>query len=171
VPPAASQPEAEPSIGTLDIFLPSQSHTSAPVVDTLPNPSLYDQLTNCPYKIDSLSPFPRIKDGFLSGFREYLNSGSFKCLRVIFPIIPQYRIKDRNQLSTPYINAMDLSPDDVEAISKVDQRCLYRANEQGDCSEGQVRYFCSSWVSLSFNHFRPEASNHIWIYSWLWLLK
>jgi hypothetical protein len=112
------------------------------------NPLLQDLLRNCPYKMDALSPFPKIKDGFFPGFRQYLEGASFKRFRVIFPIIPQYRIQSRNQQTTPYINFMDLSPGDVEAISEADPQCLYRSDDQKDCPEGQVRYFCLSWVSL-----------------------
>lgn len=152
--PAVFQQEAGPDVGDIDY-----------------NPLLQDLLRNCPYKVDAMSPFPKIKDGFFPGFRQYLEGASFKSFRVIFPIIPQYRIVSQNQHTTAYINFMDLGPGDVEAISEVDPQCLYRSEDQKDCAEGQVRYFCSSWVSLLYNCFQWEAFNHIFMRSLLWLLR
>jgi hypothetical protein len=139
-------------------ILPSDSPISSPCFDTPPNvgeiydiscnPSLQDILSNCPYKVDTLSPFPKIKDGFLPGFQQYLEDASFKRLRVIFPIIPQYRIQSQTNRSTPYINLIEMSPKDVGAISEVDPQCLCLSADQNDCQAGQVKYFCSSWVSL-----------------------
>jgi hypothetical protein len=98
-------------------------------------------------QLECVSPFTKIKGGCFPGFREYLTRPSKKCLRVVFPIIPQYNIFNKNFKSTPYINSMDISYDDADAIYQVEPQCLYAADDQGDCPEGQVRYFCSSWVS------------------------
>lgn len=98
-------------------------------------------------ELECVSPFARIKDSFFPGFAEYLSNTTKPRLRVIFPLIPQYRIIKKDQMSTPYISCMELSPDDVEFITRVDSQCLYRADEQGNTAADQVRCFCSSWVS------------------------
>jgi hypothetical protein len=145
------QPEAGPSNlagdSAINSIPPSPRACSTPPTDDQPTEAgLADLLKASPCQIQSVSPFTMIKGGLFPGFREYLANPNRKCLRVVFPIIPQYHIFDKNQKSTPYINVMDISEDDADAICQVDPECLYLAEDQGECVEGQVRYFCSSWV-------------------------
>lgn len=100
-------------------------------------------------KIENGGSFPMIVGSFFPGFTKYLANPTKPRLRVVFPLIPQYRIEVKNQMCTPYISCMDLSQVDVDYFNSVDPECLYLSDEQRNCEPGQVRYFCSSWVSLT----------------------
>jgi hypothetical protein len=67
-------------------------------------------MRNCTYEIGNLISFPSIEGSYLTGYPEYLEDASFQRIRVVFPIIPQYRIASRDEKSTPYLARMDLSP-------------------------------------------------------------
>lgn len=152
--PAPGPPQREPgpstsAPGPSDFYRPLSEPSSVdhPPADDSDDAGLdYLLRKSCP-KIEAVAPFVTIAGTLFPGFREYLDNPNKPCVRVIFPIIPQYRIKLKNEMSTPYISCMELSPSDAEFISQVDPTCLYRAKEQRLCVEGQVRYFCSSWVS------------------------
>jgi hypothetical protein len=137
------------------ITLPPSPHARStpdiPPAEEQPADTVLDGLLkNTPCHIESVASFTLIKGGLFPGYREYLARPNKKCLRVVFPIIPQYHISNKNQKSTPYISSMDISVDDADAITQVDPQCLYMADDQGDCPEGQLRYFCSSWVCVYF---------------------
>ena len=94
--------------------------------------------------------FPRIKDGLCPGFLDYTKHHSPKtCLEVVFPIIPQYFIVHQDEQPISDVSALEIDPEDVELISRVEPRCLYRATDQSSCIPGKVRYYCASWVSFS----------------------
>lgn len=145
-------PEPGPFPASPGNSMPSPRGPSTPEVPPTkeePVEASLDRLfKNSTYEVESIPPFSKIKGGFFAGFRDYLARPFKNCLRVIFPIIPQYQITNQNNKSTAYVNPMEISPADADAISQVDSKCLYRAENQAGCPKGQVRYFCSSWVSV-----------------------
>ena len=162
--PASPGPQAGPSASSAP-SAPSppspafdQSAIQTPLLSRPPSPlepptttrideTLESLLRKSSPEFHSVGHFTKINGGFFPGFAKYQAETAKPRLRVVFPLIPQYRIYQQNQMSTPYINCMELSPDDVEFITNVDSRCLYRADEQGHTEAGQIRCFCSSWVS------------------------
>ena len=96
----------------------------------------------------------RIKDGLLPGYVCYVSESPKSRLRVIFPLVPQYRIeKEDNQPGTEY-SAVEMDKADYDIIAKEDKLCLYLAKDQTKCTPGKARYFCGSWVS-------PSSSNSL----------
>jgi hypothetical protein len=146
------------------------STPDVPPTEDQPAETVLDRLLkNSPCHIESVSAFTLIKGGLFPGYREYLVRPNKKCLRVVFPIIPQYRILNKTQKSTPYISSMDISVDDADVICQVDPECLYAADDQGNCAEGQFRYFCSSWVCGYYFLFFYMYIFFTFEYSSLWL--
>jgi hypothetical protein len=95
--------------------------------------------------------YPRVKDGLLPGFVNYLSpNNARRCLSVVFVIVPQYIITEFNDKPTCDISAVEVDQIDVDSFTKVEPNCMYRAKDQSNCTPGKVRYFCNSWVGPYF---------------------
>jgi hypothetical protein len=124
--------------------------------DDKPNESLLGQLKAASFDAAYDSPYPRIKNGLFPGFCKYIDNPAKKMrLRVVFPIIPQYRIINQDDKPTSDVSTIEISQADFMAISKHEPNCLYAAADQSKCARGKTRYFCSSWVRL-FSSFSPS---------------
>lgn len=128
----------------------------APTFNPFPQPAynkpseiLLGQLKAASFDAIYESPYPRIKGGFFPGFPKYIDNSAKKMrLRVVFLLIPQYRIVDRDKKPAADVSTVEISDADFKAISLHEPDCLYEAADQSKCARGKTRYFCSSWVRL-----------------------
>ena|SRR5260221_3257960 len=91
------------------------------------------------YEIVLNTAYPRIKDGLLPGFVKYHSpSNTRRCLSIIFVILPQYNITERNDKLTCDISAVEVDQSNLNAFTKVEPNCMYHAKDQSNCASGKI---------------------------------
>lgn len=101
------------------------------------------------FELDMSYPNPGIKGGLLDGFAAHLKSPISEKLRVVFIIVPEYRLKKGYRENSAF-SVASIGKEDHKKIYQACQNAIQKDKDQKGCKPGQIRCFMNGWVTTIY---------------------